>query len=99
MTGKQLFDDLGNVPGVLRVEWQKGKQAQGNASRNHYMQQNAIVFSKIRGSDTAPRHMEFEVARHRRAQAKDARYTVTVMFKDPPQYLHAEAWWILRRVT
>ena len=25
MTGKQLFDALGNVPGVLRVEWQKEK--------------------------------------------------------------------------
>ena len=32
MTGKQLFDALGNVPGVLRVEWQKEKQAQGNGS-------------------------------------------------------------------
>ena len=37
MTGNQLFDDLANVPGVQRVEWQKPKQAQGNASRNQYM--------------------------------------------------------------
>ena len=99
MTGNQLFDALGNVPGVQRVEWQKRKQAQGNASRNHDMQQNVIVFSKIRGSETMPRHMEFEVARHQHTQAKDVPYTTTVMFKDPPQYLHAEAWRILREVT
>ena len=99
MTGNRQFDALANVPGVQRVEWQKPKQAQGNASRNHYMQQHVIVFSKLRGSDIAPRHLEFEVTRHRRPQAQGAPYTETVMFKDPPQYLHAEAWRILREVT
>ena len=57
MTGNQLFDALGNVPDVLRVERQKEKQAQWNGLRNHYMEQNVKVFSELCGSDMASRYI------------------------------------------
>ena len=36
--------------------------------------------------------MEFEVTRHQHMKDPKAPYTVTVMFKEPPKGLHAEAW-------
>ena len=51
------------------------------------------------GKRLASRAAELEVARNRRSKARNAPYTVTVMFKDPPAEMDAEAWRILRHVV
>ena len=99
MTGQQLFDALQNVPGVARVHWHTSKRDQGNPSDNHYMQTNIMVYSKSGGSSSANSPMEFEVTRNKHSKAPDVPYTVTVMFKEPPAGLEAEAWRILRAVV
>ena len=69
------------------------------SARQCFSKPNVKVFSELCGSDIAPLYIKFEVARHQHTEAKHAPYTVTVMFKDPAQYLHAEAWRTLREVT
>ena len=99
MTGEQLFDSLKKVPGVDRVHWNTPKAQQGNASTGHYMPANIMVYSKSGGSRTTNSPMEFEITRNQHSRHPDAPYTVTVMFKDPPSGLDAEAWRILRHVV
>ena len=63
------------------------------------MQENIMVYSKCGGSGSANSPLEFEVTRNQRAKDPRAPYTVTVMFKDPPLGMDAEARRILRAVV
>ena len=99
MTGKQLFNKLSKVSGVKEVRWATPKSAQGNVSAGHYMEQNVLVYSSMGGSGSAKRPMEFEITRHQHLKGSSVPYTVTVMFKDLPQDMEAEAWRILMAVV
>ena len=59
MTGSQLFEALKQVVGVERVGWQTPKYAQGNPSASRCAQQNVLVYSSLRGSNTANQSIEF----------------------------------------
>ena len=61
MSGRNLFDALRNVDGVRKVDWQTAKYAQGNASPNHFMQQNVLVWSEL---GAPSQKIEFEIAPH-----------------------------------
>ena len=69
------------------------------ALTNHYMKERIMAYSKCAGSGSANSPLEFEVTRNRRTKDPRAPYTVTVMFKDPPPGMDAEAWRILRAVV
>ena len=86
MSGRELFDALRNVDGVRKVDWLTAKWAQ----------ENVLVRSEQGGPY---QKIEFAVTRHQHMKDPDAPKTVTVMFKEPPLYLHAEAWRILRAVV
>ena len=61
------------------------------------MQRNILVCSSLRGSDTANRFMQITRWQHVRDRTRPR--TLTVMFQDPPEELHEEAWRILRAVV
>ena len=86
MSGRELFDALRNVDGVRKVDWLTAKWAQ----------ENVLAWSEQGG---LYQKIEFAVARHQHMKDPDAPKTATVMFKEPPQDLRAEAWRILREVV
>ena len=61
-------------------------ERQGNGFASRYTEQKMFVWSELPVRD----NMEFAIMRNQRT---------TVMFKDPPGKLHAEAWRILRAVV
>ena len=86
------------VPGVERVEWQKGKASQRTVG-DHYCEQNLLVYSNIAGPGSASPPIEFELTRNQHMTDPHVKRTLTAMFKDPPEGLIAEAWRILLAAT
>ena len=84
---------LERVPGVQEVRWQTSKQDQGNPG-NHYFDTNLLV----RGQ-TGDAYIEFELTRNQHSTGLHMPFTVTAMFKDPPNGYVGEAWRILLAVT
>ena len=97
-TPLEFFHQLQAVPGVEKVEWQTTKASQGNIG-DHYCEQNILVYSTLGGPGSASSPLEFELTRNNHMKNKEVPFTLTVMFKDPPQGMIPEAWRILRKVT
>lgn len=100
MTGEQLYEALENVAGVLRVTWQTAATGPSNAI--HYQEQAILVYTCDSSMNPYARPIEFTVTRNQHmlgSASNSVPYTVTVMFRNPPRVLIAEAWRILRAVV
>ena len=92
---EEFFNLLRNTPRVERVEWATSKASQGNVGK-HQMEHNVKVW--VPGFASNP--LEFELTRNQHMDPEPGRpFTVTAMFKDTPDGLHAEAWRILLHVV
>ena len=92
MTGNALFKALRKVSGVKEVCWNTPKSVQGNVRDGQYMEKSVLVFSSTCGARCANRPMEFAITRNQHTGDPFAPFTVSVMFKDAPNGMHAEAW-------
>ena len=98
-TQEELYAWLEACPLVERVEWQSSKSSQGKIG-NHYSEHYIKVFPKQQGAGSATQQfLLFGVTRHfHLSESAPCPYTVSVMFKDPPNHLLRCAWAILRDV-
>ena len=81
------------------MNWAPRKAEQGNVG-NHYIHQNCLVYSEISHPRARQRHpIELDCTRNDHDKDKAAPCTITVMFKDPPAGMEAEAWRIIDCVT
>ena len=78
------------VPGVERVEWQKGKASQRTVG-DHYCEQNLLVYSNLAGLGSASSPIEFELTRNQHMKDPHVCPTLTARFKDPTEGLIGEA--------
>ena len=58
-----------------------------------------MAWSALSRSRSANKPIELELTLYQHSKDPEAPFTVTAMFKDPPPYLNAEAWRILRAVV
>ena len=87
-----------HVRGVEKVVWQTSKTSQNNPG-SHLSERSMLVYSSIRGPGSASRPIEIELTRHQHMRGPRGQFTVTVIFKEPPEGLLGEAWRILLAAT